>query len=191
MMRSPSVVPELDPLLDVCGSFADHDRVADPALPVVLASMPSSAQRSTCSQTLLRAGDELLGVERKVDRFVRHPHRRIVGVLDAQPASDLFRRPELVEFPLNNLTQNRILDHLGQLRRLARTTTDASAVTARYPARPPLAFTSRDTVEGARPSRRPIARNDSSRASPREISSRSSTERRFSDRGFGGLGRRQ
>jgi len=45
-----------------------------------------------------------------------------------------------------------------------------------------LWFTSRDTVEGARPIRAPIDRNDSPAANPREISSRSSSDSRNGDR---------
>ena len=41
---------------------------------------------------------------------------------------------------------------------------------------PPLRVTSRDTVEGARPSRPAILRSDSPAASPREISSRSDSD---------------
>ncbi len=49
----------------------------------------------------------------------------------------------------------------------------SSAFAARYLTRPPLRSTSRHTVEAERPSRAAIARRDSSAASPREISSRS------------------
>src|ERR671911_2519040 len=49
----------------------------------------------------------------------------------------------------------------------------SSALVARYLLRPPLRFTSLQTVEADRPSRVAIARRDSPVASPREISSRS------------------
>src|SRR5215218_7672537 len=49
----------------------------------------------------------------------------------------------------------------------------SSALVARYVLRPPLRFTSLQTVEADRPSRAAIARRDSPVASPREISSRS------------------
>src|SRR3954469_5807404 len=49
----------------------------------------------------------------------------------------------------------------------------SSAFVARYLLRPPLRFTSLQTVEADRPSRLAIARRDSPIASPREISSRS------------------
>ena len=40
----------------------------------------------------------------------------------------------------------------------------------------------RETVDGARPNRRAIARNDSPAARPREISSRSTSDNRNGDR---------
>jgi hypothetical protein len=57
-----------------------------------------------------------------------------------------------------------------------------SARHARYRRRPPLAATSREIVDGARPNRRAIARNDSPPTNPREISSRSTTDNRNGDR---------
>src|SRR5271165_6248170 len=59
---------------------------------------------------------------------------------------------------------------------------------ARYFFRPPLAFTSRHTVEGDRPSASAMARMESPTANPREISSRSSRESRSSER-WRGVGR--
>jgi hypothetical protein len=64
------------------------------------------------------------------------------------------------------------LDGLG---RAARRSAAASARWARYRERPPLRASSRDTVEGARPSRRAIARLELPAATPRLISSRSAT----------------
>jgi hypothetical protein len=51
-----------------------------------------------------------------------------------------------------------------------------SARTARYRCRPPLRFTSRVTVDGARPSLAAIPRHDSPAARPREMSSRSASD---------------
>jgi len=65
------------------------------------------------------------------------------------------------------------------------------ATTARYPRRPPLVLTSRDTVEGALPSRRAIERNDSFPASPLEISSRSAIDNRNERHSTRGLRRLQ
>jgi hypothetical protein len=45
-----------------------------------------------------------------------------------------------------------------------------------------LAATSREIVDGARPNRRAIPRNDSPPANPREISSRSTNDNRNADR---------
>ncbi len=70
--------------------------------------------------------------------------------------------------------------------RRARPHAARSARCARYPLRPPLPATSRDTVDGARPSRLAITRNDSPRATPREISSRSTSDRCRSARRRGG-----
>ena len=57
-----------------------------------------------------------------------------------------------------------------------------SAGQARYLRRPPFVATSREIVDGGRPSRRAIARNDSPPANPREISSRSANDNRNADR---------
>ena len=56
-----------------------------------------------------------------------------------------------------------------------------SACSARYFALPPLAFTSRQTVDGERCSPSAIALIERPAANPREISSRSSSESRSSD----------
>jgi hypothetical protein len=50
---------------------------------------------------------------------------------------------------------------------------------------------SRDTVDGARPMCRAIARNDSPLAAPREISSRSSNDSRNGERDRGAKGLRR
>ena len=60
--------------------------------------------------------------------------------------------------------------------------TARSAWQARYWSRPPLRASSRETVEGARLSCRAICRQESPATSPREISSRSASESRNSDR---------
>ena len=53
-----------------------------------------------------------------------------------------------------------------------------------------MLFTSRHTVDAFRPMRSAIVRNDSPAASPREISSRSSSDKRSGDRfRSGGVGR--
>jgi hypothetical protein len=62
---------------------------------------------------------------------------------------------------------------LQALGRVARAHASRSALAARYRLDPPLALTSRLTVEGALPSRPAIARIDCPAARPREISSRS------------------
>jgi hypothetical protein len=66
--------------------------------------------------------------------------------------------------------------------RQARPQAARSAVSARYWRRPPLPATSRDTVDGARPSTPAIVRSDRPAARPREISSRSANESRNSHR---------
>src|SRR5664280_2691307 len=60
---------------------------------------------------------------------------------------------------------------------------------ARYDERPPLALTSLDTVDEARPSRRAMWRADSPPAMPREISSRSTSDNRASTHSVGTRGR--
>jgi hypothetical protein len=60
--------------------------------------------------------------------------------------------------------------------RRARRHAACSARHPRYPTRPPLRATSRLTVDGDRPIRRAISRNDSPARTPREISSRSTRD---------------
>jgi hypothetical protein len=66
--------------------------------------------------------------------------------------------------------------------RVARDHAATSARAARYARGPPLAETSRHTVEGERPSAAAIARSDRPAARPREISSRSVNVNRSSQR---------
>src|ERR687898_1446249 len=71
---------------------------------------------------------------------------------------------------------------LQGLGRLARCHPSRSAPAARYFLRPPLPATSLLTVDGSRPRRAAITRNDRPAARPREISSRSSTLKRTAAR---------
>ncbi len=66
--------------------------------------------------------------------------------------------------------------------RRARCHAARSARWARYRLRPPLRVNSRDIVDAARPNRPAITRNDSPAATPREISSRSTSDSCRSDR---------
>jgi hypothetical protein len=65
--------------------------------------------------------------------------------------------------------------------RFARCRAACSARSARYWRGPPLRLISRLIVDGARPSRRAMHRTDSPAATPREISSRSSSDNRAGD----------
>src|SRR5918993_3993120 len=71
---------------------------------------------------------------------------------------------------------------LQGLGRLAGCHACRSAPAARYFLRPPLPATSLLTVDGSRPRRAAITRNDRPAARPREISSRSSTLKRTARR---------
>jgi len=74
--------------------------------------------------------------------------------------------------------------------RCARRRDARCATAARYRRRPPLAATSRDTVDGALPSLRAIQRSDTPWAIPREISSRSANDNRNRHQSAAGAGRR-
>jgi hypothetical protein len=92
--------------------------------------------------------------------------------MGSQPAicSGDQHNPSLASTTARNLGARTNLHGLG---RAARRSAAASARWARYRRRPPLRASSRDTVDGARPSRRAIARQESPVATPRLISSRS------------------
>ncbi len=78
--------------------------------------------------------------QRPVDRFVRHPHLLIVGMVAAQPACDLERRPLQRELVFHCVAQGRAR---RQLRRLGPTTVDHRTVVGGHgpvPARAAVAF---------------------------------------------------
>jgi hypothetical protein len=86
------------------------------------------------------------------------------------------------------LRRRRHCTSFARLGRNARRCAPRSAGNARYFARPPLAFTSRQTVDADRPIPQAIVRNARPAANPREISSRSANDNRSSQRSRG-LGR--
>ena len=123
-----------------------------------------------------------LDVQRLIDRLVRHPHLRIGRMIVAQPGRDLLGRPALAQQRLNPPPEPGVAGEPGGSRRRAVRSARASPRHARYSCRCPLAATSREMVEGARPRPRAIWRSNSPARSPRLISSRSATESRSGER---------
>ena len=118
-----------------------------------------------------------------VDRLVRHVQLRLGRKGLSEPPRDLLRRPVLGEFRRHQRAQGHRAREPTRLRPTGtRPHARVSATAARWCRRPPWRRTSRLTVEGVRPRRRPICRSDSPRASPREISSRSGTRNARRDR---------
>ena len=119
--------------------------------------------------------------QRQVDRLVRHPHLRVVGIARRQPTRDLLRRPAQLQLALHHL---RSRGH-----RPASPASDDAP-----PQRPPVSGDSPIPASPAvgrhlpthrrrcRPSPLAIPRSDPPAASPREISSRSASDNRNGDR---------
>ena len=168
MIRSPSQWPGHRPVVGLGGPLGDVDHVRDPvlALPGLAAGL---AQRPPGAQTagqLPAQRAARLHVQRLVDRLGGHPHLRIVGELDAQPAGDLLRRvPPSADTVLNLPAQRQVRRQLRRLR--PRGTLIGQRVRRRRPiaapARSALRRSSREIVDGERPSRAAIDRIDSPR----------------------------
>ena len=121
--------------------------------------------------------------QRQIDRLVRHAHLRIVRELFHQPTRDLLRRPPQLELRLHRPP--------ATAHRPPASTASGGASDAPPPCPRDTLDSAADhrsrrphatIVDGARPSRRAIARNDSPPARPREISSRSANDNRNGDR---------
>src|SRR5215211_2449591 len=87
--------------------LADHHLRGDEFLAAPLGTSPRYPQRAPGPET----GDELatesapaLDVEGLVDRFVRDPHRVIIGEVDPEPIRDLLRTPRLRPPPIPTAT---------------------------------------------------------------------------------------
>ena len=113
---------------------------------------------------------------------MRHPHHRVVGVVQTQPMTDPLRRPLQTKAGLHRVAQHRHQGEPGHLGTAARTKAAVSAAAARKASRPPLRATSRLTVVRAHPSPTAITRNDSPQATPRDISSRATPDSYRGDR---------
>ena len=168
-------VPGHRPVGRLGGSLADVEGVAQlaSALGQPLASWV--AHRPTRPQAALQLTAQraaALDEQRQVDRLVRHPHHRILRVGQRQPPGDLLRRPPQRQLGLHHRPQPRLGHQLGRLG-----AGPAGRPRRRRPGpgsgRPPFLASSRDTVDGARPSRAAICRHGSPAATPRLISSRS------------------
>ncbi|KUL31529.1 hypothetical protein ADL15_21920 [Actinoplanes awajinensis subsp. mycoplanecinus] len=85
-------MPGHGPVVGFRGSFTDVDHVRDPAA-VFTGAAPGFAQGPAGAQTggeFPAQSTAALDIQRLVDRFVRHPHPRVVGVVLGQSQSDLF-----------------------------------------------------------------------------------------------------
>ena len=186
MRRSPSQCPGTARSFGFGGPFPNVERPAQLALTVhhrVAAWPAGRVSRPQIAGQFLAQRTARLHEQRQIDRLVRHAHLRLVGELLHQPTRDLLRRPPQLELlpprPLRSRAHDASFDGFG---RRARRTAALSAGHARYRRRPPFVVTSREIVDGDRPSRRAIDRNDSPPARPREISSRSVNDNRNADR---------
>ena len=108
-------------------------------------------------------------------------------MVEPKAMGNLLWRPALGEQALHLPPQPRLRASLATFGRRAFPAARSSALHARYRSLEPLAATSREIVEGARPRRPAIDRYESPAFKPREISSRSATVRcsgeRFRPRG--------
>src|SRR3954454_14937492 len=97
---------------------------------------------------------------------------RISGSLGNSPGNHLaicWGDHFLASLASTTLRNRAQLASLADLGRRARSRAPVSASQARYRLRPPLAATSLEMVDGARPNPRAIPRSDSPAARPREI----------------------
>jgi hypothetical protein len=76
------------------GSLADMEGVAELAAALRQPLGPRIAHRPTAAQTTLQLTAQrpaALDEQRQIDRLVRHPHHRVSGIGQRQPAGNLLR----------------------------------------------------------------------------------------------------
>ncbi len=90
----------LEPVGHGGGAVVDGDHVAQMPSPVRSLHEPGPAHRATGPQPLVRALRQVprcRQIDSAVDRLVRDPHARLVGMFAAQPRRDLLRGPVQLE----------------------------------------------------------------------------------------------
>ena len=122
-----------------------------------------------------------LDVDRLVDRLVRHPHLRSVRTR-TQPGRICFGDHNASRSLMTRRQSSPLIANFGQLQPAG---ANEPLADARRPAgnqsRPPLLFTSRHTVDGARPRPQAISLSERPNSTPTRISSRSSNDSRFGE----------
>jgi hypothetical protein len=127
-------MPGHGPVGRLSGSLADMQGAAE--LPTSLRQplAPWVAHRPTGAQTALQLTAQrtaALDEQRQVDGLVRHPHHRILGVGQRQPAGDLLGRPPQGQLGLHTARSRGWVTSLATLGRWARPKAAASAAWAR------------------------------------------------------------
>jgi hypothetical protein len=96
-------------ILDLRGSFPDGDGIYDLTTRVFedasVLRAADAAPGSQVPQQLFLQHSAGLDEQTAVNRFVGHAHALVCGILDLQPAGNLFRRPIQNQFTRNQLTQ--------------------------------------------------------------------------------------
>ena len=94
-------------VLDFCGPFPDRDGINDLATAVsAITGLPRAAYAPLGSQVpdqLFFQHSARLNEQAAINRFVRHAHTLVLGILALQPSRNLFRRPVQNQFTRNDL----------------------------------------------------------------------------------------
>jgi hypothetical protein len=104
-------------ILHLRRAYMQGGHVLDLTPPIHTAS-PRPSNPSSLAQTPQQVGPQFAfgyHVERVVDRLVRHPLLRLMGIKTLHRASNLFGRPALPKEVFNHAKQDRLLSQLGRL----------------------------------------------------------------------------
>jgi hypothetical protein len=111
-------VPGHGPIGDRRRSLADVDHVAQPSATFIRTAM-RLAQGPPGPQAGMQLATQIpfaLNVNRLIDHIVRHPHLRIIGKVQPQPASDLSGTVLLIQPSLHFIVQPRVGGQLARRR---------------------------------------------------------------------------